>query len=127
MTIELPGADGSLVPHTMGEPRGYPRPAGASRSRVAYAAAPAVPDPSGDSLDATLAFGRRLWSYGLRVDEAMDTAQRGMGLDWAVTRELIEPPSTQEALSIASSAGRSAEAPDTRGSPVEAMWRRGLW
>lgn len=39
--------------------------------------------------DGTLAFRRRLWSLGLGVADAMDTAQRGMGLDWPATRELI--------------------------------------
>jgi hypothetical protein len=49
-------------------------------------------DPSGPAQldwDATLAFRRHLWAHGLRVAEAMDTAQRGMGLDWAATQELI--------------------------------------
>ena len=39
--------------------------------------------------DATLAFRRHLWSLGLGVAEAMDTAQRGMGLDWPTAQELI--------------------------------------
>jgi Protein of unknown function (DUF993) len=67
-------------------------------SRVAYAAAHVVADPraaNGPGLparldwEATLAFRRHLWSLGLGVADAMDTAQRGMGLDWAATRELI--------------------------------------
>jgi hypothetical protein len=96
--IELPG---SLAPHTMGVPRAYAPPPGPSTARVAYAAAHVVPDVSGDSLDwdTTLAFRRHLWSYGLGVAEAMDTAQRGMGLDWAATRELIVR-SGREALSV---------------------------
>ncbi|KAB2365958.1 dihydrodipicolinate synthase family protein [Actinomadura montaniterrae] len=100
MKIELPEPDGTLVPYTMGEPRSYPPPPGPASSRVAYAAAHVVADPYGDSLDwdATLAFRRHLWSYGLGVAEAMDTAQRGMGLDWATTRELIVR-SSEEALS----------------------------
>ncbi|SNT52592.1 Protein of unknown function [Actinomadura meyerae] len=98
MKIDLPG---SLAPYTMGEPRTYEPPPGPSTARVAYAAAHVVPDPSGDSLDwdTTLAFRRHLWSYGLGVAEAMDTAQRGMGLDWAATRELIVR-SSREALSV---------------------------
>jgi hypothetical protein len=40
--------------------------------------------------DATLAYRHELWSYGLGVADAMDTAQRGMGLDWAATQELIK-------------------------------------
>jgi Protein of unknown function (DUF993) len=39
--------------------------------------------------DATIAYRRRLWSLGLGVAEAMDTAQRGMGLDWPTSLELI--------------------------------------
>ncbi|MFB4303973.1 dihydrodipicolinate synthase family protein [Actinomadura sp. NTSP31] len=101
MKIELPEPDGTLVPYTMGEPRAYPPPPGPPSSRVAFAAAHVVADPFGDSLDwdATLAFRRHLWSYGLGVAEAMDTAQRGMGLDWATTRELIVR-SCEEALSV---------------------------
>jgi hypothetical protein len=67
-------------------------------SRTAYAAAHVVADPDGGNApgapaavdwDATLAFRRHLWSLGLGVADAMDTAQRGMGLDWAATSELI--------------------------------------
>ncbi|MFD0688261.1 dihydrodipicolinate synthase family protein [Actinomadura fibrosa] len=85
----------------MGEPRTYAPPPGPSASRTAYAAAHVVADPSGAGVldwDTTLAFRRHLWSHGLGVAEAMDTAQRGMGLDWEVTRELIAR-SGQEALS----------------------------
>ncbi|MWK39336.1 DUF993 family protein [Actinomadura sp. J1-007] len=91
MRLALPGADGAPAPYAMGEPRAYGPPPGPPSSRVAYAAAHVVPDPFGGGLDwdATLAFRRHLWSYGLGVAEAMDTAQRGMGLDWPATRELI--------------------------------------
>ena len=67
-------------------------------SRTVFAAAHVVADPNADNAagapavvdwDATLAFRHRLWSLGLGVADAMDTAQRGMGLDWAATRELI--------------------------------------
>ena len=77
----------------------WARPAGPARSRIAYAAAHVVADPLGDNTpgspavvdwEATLRFRRHLWSYGLRVADAMDTAQRNMGLDWAATRELIQ-------------------------------------
>ncbi|BCJ62547.1 hypothetical protein Jiend_59690 [Micromonospora endophytica] len=77
---------------------GYPRPDGPPRSRIAYAAAHVVADPQADNTpgtpatldwDRTLAFRHHLWSYGLGVAEAMDTAQRGMGLDYSATRELI--------------------------------------
>ncbi len=96
--LTLPRAGGRLEPY---EPthREAPAPTGAEpRSRVCFAAAHVVADPlaGGDPTgparldwEATLAFRRHLWSHGLRVAEAMDTAQRGMGLDWAATQELI--------------------------------------
>lgn len=68
------------------------------RSRVAYAAAHVVCDPlttTSHTLptqldwETTLAYRRHLWSYGLAVAEAMDTAQRGMGLNWLLAQELI--------------------------------------
>src|SRR5437764_1147965 len=40
--------------------------------------------------DATLAYRRYLWSLGFAVAEAMDTAQRGMGLDWSASLQLIK-------------------------------------
>ncbi|MEU8678571.1 dihydrodipicolinate synthase family protein [Streptomyces sp. NPDC048560] len=67
-------------------------------SRIVFSAAHVVADPYADvspdapaavDWDATLAFRRHLWSHGLGVAEAMDTAQRGMGLDWAGASELI--------------------------------------
>ncbi|WSV01639.1 dihydrodipicolinate synthase family protein [Streptomyces sp. NBC_01023] len=67
-------------------------------SRTVFSAAHVVADPYADvspdgppavDWDATLAFRRHLWSHGLGVAEAMDTAQRGMGLDWPVAAELI--------------------------------------
>ncbi|MEU6172988.1 dihydrodipicolinate synthase family protein [Streptantibioticus parmotrematis] len=45
--------------------------------------------PAAVDWDATLAFRRHLWALGLGVADAMDTAQRGMGLDWAAARELV--------------------------------------
>ncbi|MCS7484082.1 dihydrodipicolinate synthase family protein [Umezawaea endophytica] len=96
--ITLPALDGTLRDHEPREPVAWTRPAGPPRSRIAFAAAHVVADPLGDNgpgapavvdWDSTLGFRRHLWSYGLGVAEAMDTAQRGMGLDWATTRELI--------------------------------------
>jgi hypothetical protein len=66
---------------------------------VAFAAAHVVADPlaacdpwleAAVDWEATLAYRRRLWDLGLSVAEAMDTAHRGMGLDWATSRELIQ-------------------------------------
>ncbi len=93
MNIDLPGGA-----YTLREPVTWPSVDGPAASRVVYAAAHVVADPLGDNTpgspaavdwDATLRFRRHLWSYGLRVADAMDTAQRNMGLDWAATRELI--------------------------------------
>lgn len=78
----------------------------ASRSRTVFAAAHVVADPSADrsagaravlDWDATLAFRHHLWSLGLGVADAMDTAQRGMGLDWPATKELIRRSGAQAA------------------------------
>nr|WP_307665956.1 dihydrodipicolinate synthase family protein [Streptomyces sp. V1I1] len=79
------------------EPAVFAR-AAALASRTVFSAAHVVADPYADASpdspaavdwDATLAFRRHLWSHGLGVAEAMDTAQRGMGLDWAGAAELI--------------------------------------
>lgn len=96
--IKLPGRDGSLIDYRLGEPGPWARPNKPITSRIAYAAAHVVADPLAENTpgspavldwDATLDFRHELWSYGLGVAEAMDTAQRGMGLDWASTKELI--------------------------------------
>lgn len=91
-----------LLPQGPYTPRAIPldlAPKGAPpTSRTVFSAAHVVADPYADispddpaavDWDATLAFRRHLWSHGLGVAEAMDTAQRGMGLDWAGAAELI--------------------------------------
>src|SRR5919112_719662 len=97
-TLRLPRAGGALYDYSVGEPRSYPRPDGPFRARVVFGAAPVVWDPFAEvapgapaALDweATLAYRRHLWSLGFGVAEAMDTAQRGMGLDWPTSLELI--------------------------------------
>jgi hypothetical protein len=79
-----------------------------SASRIAYAAAHVVADPLAENVpgapavldwDATLAFRHHLWRNGLGVAEAMDTAQRGMGLDYPAVRELVRR-SAAEARSV---------------------------
>ncbi|MET7640655.1 dihydrodipicolinate synthase family protein [Streptomyces sp. NPDC005438] len=97
-TLALPRPDGTLEPYRMGPPADLPTRAAPARARRAYAAAHVVADPLADNApgaparldwDATLAFRHRLWSLGLGVADAMDTAQRGTGLDWPATRELV--------------------------------------
>ncbi len=97
-SLRLPNADGSWVTHRPARPRDWPVPERPFTARRAYAAAHVVADPLGENVpgalaaidwDATLGFRHQLWRYGFGVAEAMDTAQRGMGLDWAACRELI--------------------------------------
>lgn len=97
-TLLLPQPDRALRPYTLHGPAAFAPPTAPLRSRVFFAAAHVVADPLADvtpasppALDweATLAYRRYLWSLGLGVAEAMDTAQRGMGLDWTTARELI--------------------------------------
>jgi hypothetical protein len=96
-TIELPAAGGRLEPYQVREPRRFARPA-RPFTRVALAAAHVVADPLSPKdpwlepavdWEATLAYRRHLWSWGFGVAEAMDTAQRGMGLDWPNSLELV--------------------------------------
>jgi len=96
--LVLPRAGGTRVAYRPGRPGVFRTPAGPLHARIAYSAAHVVCDPLADvdpvlharvDWDATLAYRRYLWSLGLAVAEAMDTAQRGMGLDWGTTRELI--------------------------------------
>ncbi|HEY1228970.1 MAG TPA: dihydrodipicolinate synthase family protein [Ramlibacter sp.] len=98
LTITLPRADGQLAPHTLtGQAPVQPK-KGVRFDRIAYSAAHVVANPRAAinpwleaALDweATIAYRQRLWSLGLGVAEAMDTAQRGMGLDWPTSLELI--------------------------------------
>ncbi|WP_327291042.1 dihydrodipicolinate synthase family protein [Streptomyces sp. NBC_01198] len=103
MSIRLPDESGVLRDYV---PRSQPVTLTTDlplRSRVVYSAAHVVADPlrtaadapAAVDWDATLAFRRHLWAHGLGVAEAMDTAQRGMGLDWAVAAELIRRSSAE--------------------------------
>ncbi|MER5728204.1 dihydrodipicolinate synthase family protein [Streptomyces sp. NPDC002138] len=101
MSIRLPSADGGLRVHEPCTDPLRPLTFPPARSRRFYSAAHVVADPTatragtgtgtGPVVDweATLAFRHRLWAQGLGVAEAMDTAQRGMGLDWPAAAELI--------------------------------------
>lgn len=92
--VTLPTADGGLERYTPGPAGDFPRPSAPPRCREALAAVHVVADPLAErprvDWEATLAFRRHVWSWGLGVAEAMDTAQRGMGLGWPEARELIE-------------------------------------
>lgn len=121
--LQLPRAGGELYTYTPRQAAPIQAPKAPLASRIAYSAAHVVCDPFADTdplsnaqidWDATLAYRRHLWSLGLAVAEAMDTAQRGMGLDWNRAKELIAR-STAEARSvggrIASGAGTDHLAP----------------
>jgi len=96
--LRLPIGNGSWLDYRTGNGAVFERPDGPLQSRIAFSAAHVVCDPLADAdplhhaqidWNDTLAYRRYLWSLGLAVAEAMDTAQRGMGLDWSRAKELI--------------------------------------
>jgi Protein of unknown function (DUF993) len=98
-TLTLPRADGTLAPYTLSGRPPVTAPPGPIASRIGMAAVHVVADPRAAinpmlevalDWDATLAYRRYVWSLGLAVAEAMDTAQRGMGFDWSTAKELIK-------------------------------------
>ncbi|WP_426300494.1 dihydrodipicolinate synthase family protein [Arthrobacter sp. R-11] len=113
----LPDADGGTRRYTLRPATSWARPSAPLASRHAYAAAHVIPEATADNTpvaparldwDATLAYRHELWSYGLGVADAMDTAQRGMGLDWAATQQLIKRSGAEAASVVA--AGNAATA-----------------
>lgn len=118
LILNLPQADGSVSPYQL---TGIPtkRPTLVPKfNRIAYAAAHVVSDPKTDHTpwnsaaldwDATLAFRHHLWGLGFKIAEAMDTSQRGMGLDWTSAQELIrrsiEESKTVDGADLACGAG----------------------
>ncbi|EIM29030.1 dihydrodipicolinate synthase family protein [Microvirga lotononidis] len=98
LSIRLPQADRSLETYKLSAPKSFPEKASGPMNRIAFSAAHVVADPLADAdpwlqaaidWDKTIAYRERLWDLGLGVAEAMDTAQRGMGLDWPTSLELI--------------------------------------
>jgi hypothetical protein len=98
LTITLPVAAGGLQPYKLRGTTPIKPASGLKFNRIAYSAAHVVADPLASvdpwvncaiDWDTTIAYRRHLWSLGLGVAEAMDTAQRGMGLDWPTSLELI--------------------------------------
>jgi hypothetical protein len=122
LTIKLPKGN-RLEDYAVREPRQFSRPS-KPFTRKALAAAHVVADPlstkepwldAAIDWDATMAYRRHLWSWGFGIAEAMDTAQRGMGLDWANSLELIKR-TLQEAnpgALVASGAGTDHLPPGT--------------
>ncbi|WP_369375767.1 dihydrodipicolinate synthase family protein [Promicromonospora sp. Populi] len=105
-------------------PGPWTTPSGPLTSRIAFAAAHVVPQVGAENVpgapavvdwDATLAYRHRIWAHGLGVADAMDTAQRGMGLDWAATQELVRRSAVEAAsvgARIACGAGTDQLAPE---------------
>ena len=122
-TLNLPRPDGTWETLDLQPAREWPSHGGFA-SRVAFGAAHVITRALGDNTpgqpadvdwDSTLAFREHLFAHGLGVAEAMDTAQRGMGLDWATTQELISRSAAQakaHGARIASGAGTDHLAAD---------------
>jgi hypothetical protein len=100
LKLTLPNSDGALQPYTLvHDASPFAQAKATPFNRTVYAAAHVVVDPlrmrdpwdasPAVDWDATLAFREHLWRLGFKVAEAMDTAQRGMGVDWPTARELI--------------------------------------
>jgi hypothetical protein len=98
LSLKLPKADRSLETYRLAASRSFPSKLEGTLNRVAFSAAHVVADPLAEAdpwvkgaidWDRTIAFREHIWDLGLGVAEAMDTAQRGMGLDWPTSLELI--------------------------------------
>ena len=96
--LKLPRSNGSFLDYEPGDATAFEIPPHSFISRTAFSAAHVVCNPLAvtDPIlnpqidwEDTLAYRRYLWSLGLSVAEAMDTAQRGMGLNWTLAKELI--------------------------------------
>jgi hypothetical protein len=98
LSLYLPAANARLERYTLTGTTPVAPAKGVKFNRIAYSAAHVVADPKAAidpwlqcavDWDATISYRKHLWSLGLGVAEAMDTAQRGMGLDWPTSLELI--------------------------------------
>jgi hypothetical protein len=127
LRIKLPTAAGRVEEFRLSAPRDFGAAGGRTFNRVALAAAHVVADPlargspwfdAAIDWEATTAYRRYLWSLGLGVAEAMDTAQRGMGLDWSNSLELIrrsiEASKDMEGALLFSGAGTDQLEPSPR-------------
>ncbi|MFC4025611.1 dihydrodipicolinate synthase family protein [Oceanobacillus longus] len=107
-SIKLPNKNGELYTYTPREPVSFDIPEKPFSKRIVYSAAHVVANPLADTdpinnskidWETTLEYRHYLWSLGLGVAEAMDTAQRGMGLNWEHAKDLISR-SVREAKSV---------------------------
>lgn len=121
--ITVPDASGGFRTRRLAAPVAWPEHPAPHTVRVAFAAAHVAADPRGDNVpgapaaidwDATLGFRRELFRHGFGVAEAMDTAQRNMGLDWPAVQELVRRSAAQareHGARIASGAGTDHRPP----------------
>src|ERR1700710_3046872 len=99
LSLKLPMANRGIETYRLAASRTFPSKLEGTLNRVAFSAAHVVADPFADNdpwltaaidWDKTIAFREHIWDLGLGVAESMDTAQRGMGLDWPTSLELIQ-------------------------------------
>src|SRR3981189_71642 len=99
LSLKLPKADRSIETYRLAASPAFPSRLEGTLNRVAFSTAHVVSDSMADvdpwlnaavDWDRTIAFREHVWDLGLGVAEAMDTAQRGMGLDWPTSLELIQ-------------------------------------
>src|SRR3954447_6511966 len=99
LSLKLPTTNGAIENYRLAASRVFPAKLEGTLNRVAFSAAHVVADPRVDNdpwltaaidWDKTIAFREHIWDLGLGVAESMDTAQRGMGLDWPTSLELIQ-------------------------------------
>ncbi|MGE3998019.1 MAG: dihydrodipicolinate synthase family protein [Variibacter sp.] len=99
LSLRLPKAGEALETFALSAPRDFPQKAQGPFNRVAFSAAHVVADPRAEidpwldvaiDWERSIAYREHIWDLGLGVAEAMDTAQRGMGLDWPTSLELIK-------------------------------------
>jgi len=98
--MRLPTYQGTLEDYRLSQTPLTPRAPKGAFNRVAFAAAHVVSDPIAErdpwrgrpavDWENTLRVRRWLWDQGLGLAEVMDTAQRGMGVDWLTAKELVE-------------------------------------
>jgi hypothetical protein len=99
LSLKLPNANRGIETYRLAASRTFPAKLEGTLNRVAFSAVHVVADPLADvdpwltasiDWDRTIAFREHVWDLGLGIAEAMDTAQRGMGLDWPTSLELIQ-------------------------------------
>jgi Protein of unknown function (DUF993) len=126
LSVKLPRNGRSVESYWLADAPKFPEKASGPFNRIAFAAAHVVSDPlaEGDpwldtrvDWDRTIAYREYLWDLGLGVAEAMDTAQRGMGMDWPASLDLIRvsvaAAKARDGAIVYSGAGTDHLAPET--------------